>query len=85
MLADRTDQAIAELTRAVEADSETVEVYIALGHLYRSKGIFDRAISLRQSIIARPRLDPGLRIQALYDLGVDYRMGGFPLPGHRGL
>ncbi len=77
MLADRTDQAIAELTRAVEADSETVEVYIALGHLYRSKGIFDRAISLRQSIIARPRLDPGLRIQALYDLGVDYRMGGF--------
>ena len=77
MLADRTDQAIAELTRAVELDSETVEIYIALGHLYRSKGIFDRAISLRQSIIARPRLDPAIRIQALYDLGVDYRMGGF--------
>ena len=77
MLAQDTDKAIAELTQAVELDSETVETYIALGHLYRSKGIFDRAISLRQSIIARPRLAPGLKIQALYDLGVDYRMGGF--------
>jgi len=77
MLAQETDKAIAELTQAVELDSETVETYIALGHLYRSKGIFDRAISLRQSIIARPRLAPGLKIQALYDLGVDYRMGGF--------
>lgn len=77
MLARDTDQAIADLTRAVELDSETVETYIALGHLYRSKGIFDRAISLRQSIIARPKLDPRLRIQALYDLGLDYRAGGF--------
>jgi len=77
MLAKETDQAIAELTRAVELDSETVETYIALGHLYRSKGIFDRAISIRQSIIARPRLDPKIKIQALYDLGGDYRQGGF--------
>lgn len=75
-LANETDQAIVELTRAVELDSETVETYIALGHLFRSKGQFERAAAIRQSIIARPNLPAEVRIQALYDLGLDYRQGG---------
>jgi len=77
LLANDTDKAIAELTRAVNLDPETVETYIALGHLFRSKGQFDRAIGIRQSIIARSNLPPALKVQALFDLGVDYRHGGF--------
>ncbi len=77
MLANETDQAITELTRAVELDSETIETYIALGHLFRSKGQFDRAVAIRQSIFARPNLPAHIKIQALFDLGVDYRQGGF--------
>ncbi|MBW2617821.1 MAG: tetratricopeptide repeat protein, partial [Deltaproteobacteria bacterium] len=75
-LSNDTDLAIAELTRAVELDSEVVETYIALGHLFRSKGQFDRAVAIRQSIIARSSLPSEIRIQALYDLGLDFRQGG---------
>jgi len=77
LLANDTDQAIKELTRAVELDSETVETYIALGHLFRTKGQFDRAVGIRQSIIARTNLPRQVKVQALFDLGVDYRKGGF--------
>jgi len=75
-LSNDTDQAIAELTRAVELDSEVVETYIALGHLFRSKGQFDRAVAIRQSIIARSSLPSEIRTQALYDLGLDFRQSG---------
>jgi lipopolysaccharide assembly protein B len=77
ILADQPDQAIEELTRAVSVDTETVETYVALGNLFRGKGEIDRAIRIRQSIILRPNLDERLRLQARYDLGQDYRQGGF--------
>ena len=77
ILADETDRAIEELTKAVEVDTETVETYVALGNLFRSKGEIDRAIRIRQSIMFRPKLDKPVKIQAQYDLGVDYRRGGF--------
>lgn len=76
-LANDTDQAIADLTKAVELDSETIETYVALGHLYRQKGQFDRAVAIRQSIIARPDAPDHIRLQAVYDLGVDYHQAGF--------
>jgi len=77
ILSEKTDQAIEELTRAVAVDTDTVETYIALGNLFRSKGEIDRAIRIRQSIILRPKIDEKVRRQALFDLGLDYRRGGF--------
>ncbi|MFH1092072.1 MAG: tetratricopeptide repeat protein, partial [Pseudomonadota bacterium] len=77
ILADKPDQAIEELTRAVSVDTETVETYLALGNLFRSKGEIERAIRIRQSIILRQGLDEKIRREALFDLGVDYRHGGF--------
>ncbi len=77
LLANNTDQAIKELSRVVEQESGNVETYITLGHLFRTKGQFDRAVAIRQSIIARPGLPAPVRIQALYDMGVDYHKGGF--------
>ena len=77
ILSDKYDQAIEELTRAVSVDTETVETYIALGNLFRSKGEIDRAIRIRQSIILRPNLDPKIKQSAMYDLGLDFRRGGF--------
>jgi len=77
ILSEKRDQAIEELTRAVTLDTDTVETYVALGHLFRSKGEIDRAIRIRQSIILRPNLDEKIRVQALYDLGLDYHQGGF--------
>lgn len=76
LMADHTDQAIEEFTRAVTLNSDTVETYVVLGNLFRQKGEIERAVRIRQSIIARPQLDPSVRLQALYDLGLDYRKGG---------
>ena len=44
--------------------------------LFRQKGEIERAVRIRQNIIARPNLDPSIRQQALYDLGLDYKKGG---------
>jgi lipopolysaccharide biosynthesis regulator YciM len=76
LMADHTDQAIEEFTRAVTLNSDTVETYVVLGNLFRQKGEIERAVRIRQSIIARPNLQQAVRLQALYDLGLDYRKGG---------
>ena len=57
-------------------NSNTIETYVALGNLYRSKGDIDRAIRIRQNIILRPNIDERIKIRALLDLGKDYRKGG---------
>jgi lipopolysaccharide biosynthesis regulator YciM len=77
ILSNDHDHAIEEFTKSVQVDSETVETYVALGNLYRSKGDIDRAIRIRQSIILRPHIDEEIRQRALFDLGLDYRKGGF--------
>ncbi len=77
ILSNDHDQAIEEFTRAVKLDSGTVETYVALGNLYRSKGDIDRAIRIRRNIILRPSIKEGQRNRALFDLGLDYRKGGF--------
>ena len=77
ILSNDRDQAIEEFTKSVQINSDTIETYVALGNLYRSKGDIDRAIRIRQSIILRPNIDEQLRLRAFIDLGEDYRKGGF--------
>ena len=77
ILSNDHDQAIEQFTKSVQVDSESIETYVALGNLYRSKGDIGRAIRIRQSIILRPNIDPKIKLRALFDLGVDYRKGGF--------
>ncbi|MBN1277544.1 MAG: tetratricopeptide repeat protein [Deltaproteobacteria bacterium] len=77
LLINDHDHAIEELTKSVQLDSETIETYVALGNLYRSKGDIDRAIRIRQSVILRPNIDEKIKVRALFDIGLDYRKGGF--------
>ena len=77
ILSNDHDQAIEEFTKSVQINSDTIETYMALGDLYRSKGDIDRAIRIRQTIILRQNIDEQIRLQAVYDLGLDYRKGGF--------
>ena len=77
MLSNDHDQAIEEFTKSVQVNSDTIETYVALGNLYRSKGDIDRAIRIRQTIILRPNIDDQIKLRALFDLGVDYRKAGF--------
>lgn len=77
LLSDDHDQAIEEFTKSVQVNSDTIETYVALGNLYRSRGDIDRAIRIRQSIILRPNIDERIKIRAMFDLAKDYRKGGF--------
>lgn len=77
ILSNKPDQAIEQFTKSVKINSDTIETYVALGHLYRSKGDIERAIRIRQGIILRPNLDKEVRLRAIFDLGLDYRKGGF--------
>ena len=76
LLSKESDRAIEAFMKAVRLDTETVETYFALASLFRDKGEIERAISIHQSIITRPRLDEAIRLQALYDLALDYKKAG---------
>ncbi|TIH12108.1 hypothetical protein D0S45_19060 [Marinifilum sp. JC120] len=75
-LAD-TRAAIDELSKVVKDTPEAVEIYLALGNLYRSQGEIERAAQIRNSLIVRPGLDPAIKARALYELGRDFSRGGF--------
>lgn len=75
-LAD-TRAAIDELSKAVKDSPEAVEIYLALGNLYRSQGEIERAAQIRNSLIVRPGLAPATKARALYELGRDFSRGGF--------
>ncbi|MFH1350739.1 MAG: tetratricopeptide repeat protein [Pseudomonadota bacterium] len=77
ILSNDHDHAIEEFTKSVQINSDTIETYVALANLYRTRGDIDRALRIRQSIILRPNLDEQIKIQALIDMGLDYRKGGF--------
>ena len=77
IISNQPDKAIAEFTRAVQINSNTIEIYQDLGNLFRERGEVGRAIQIHQSILLRPSLDRNLRISALMDLGLDFQKGGF--------
>ncbi len=76
LLNEQPDRAIEVFTRMVEVDSETVEVHLALGNLFRRRGEVDRAIRIHQNLIARPSLTRTQRAGALLELGEDYLRSG---------
>jgi lipopolysaccharide biosynthesis regulator YciM len=77
ILSNEPDRAIEQFTKSVQINPETIETYVALANLYSSKGDIERAIRIRQGIILRPNLDSVIRLRAIFDLGSDYRRGGF--------
>jgi lipopolysaccharide biosynthesis regulator YciM len=72
-----TKAAIDELSKVVRNNSEVVEIYLALGSLYRAQGEIERAIQIRNNIIVRPGLASEFKARAYYELGRDFRRGGF--------
>lgn len=77
ILAHDNDAAIAELTRAVSENTGTVETYFALGVLYRERGEYERAVRVHQSILVRADSNRRLRLEARFQLGLDFEAAGF--------
>lgn len=77
MLTGDVESAIERLSRVVEMSTEPIEVYLALGNLFRQRGQIDRAIRVHQSLLTRHGLSEEERVLALNALGSDFRTGGF--------
>jgi lipopolysaccharide biosynthesis regulator YciM len=76
LLADDSDSAIKIFTDLIEVNSDTIEIHIALGNLFRSKGEVDRAIKVHQNLLARPNLTRNQRHMAISELASDYLKAG---------
>jgi lipopolysaccharide biosynthesis regulator YciM len=73
---DDADQAIAALTRAVEAEPGAIELRLTLGGLFRKRGEIDRAILLHEAVLAAPGLSAEQAALASFELAQDYLRGG---------
>lgn len=76
LLSDESQKAIEIFTELIEVNSATIEIHIALGNLFRSKGEVDRAIKVHQSLLARPNLSRKQRNLAIAELANDYLKAG---------
>ena len=76
LLADDSDNAIKIFTDLIEVNTDTIEIHIALGNLFRSKGEVDRAIKVHQNLLARPNLTRRQRQMAIAELASDYLKAG---------
>ncbi len=76
LLADDSDKAIEIFTDLIEVNRDTIEIHIALGNLFRSKGEVDRAIKVHQNLLARPNLTRQQRHTAIAELASDYLKAG---------
>jgi lipopolysaccharide biosynthesis regulator YciM len=77
LLDDDLEQAERSLAELVHDDSTQIEVYLALGQLYRRRGEIGRAIHIHQNLLLRSDLAEGHRERALRGLARDFRKGGF--------
>ena len=76
LLADDSDNAIRIFSDLIEVNRDTIEIHIALGSLFRSKGEVDRAIKVHQNLLARPNLTREQRHMAIAELAGDSLKAG---------
>jgi lipopolysaccharide biosynthesis regulator YciM len=72
----RTDEALELFVQMAKVDDDTLETHFALGHLFRRRGEFERAIRVHENLLARPNLNEAQRHQALFSLAEDYLGAG---------
>jgi lipopolysaccharide biosynthesis regulator YciM len=77
LVANQTEPANDELTRAAAAAGDPLEIHLILGNLYREKGQVGRAIQEHQKLLQRPDLRKLEHANVLLCLGLDYKRGGF--------
>ena len=76
LLNEQPDRAIEAFVDAVKVDPQTVELHFALGSLFRRRGETERAIRMHQNLVDRDDLPEELKLQSLFELGLDYLKAG---------
>jgi len=76
VLSRRTDEALELFVQMAKVDDDTLETHFALGHLFRRRGEFERAIRVHENLLARTNLNETQRHQALFSLAEDFLGAG---------
>jgi lipopolysaccharide biosynthesis regulator YciM len=76
LISEQSDKAVDVFIKLSEVDSNTVEIHLALGNLFRRRGEVDRAIRIHQNLLDRTELDKRYHLQALFALGQDFLKAG---------
>jgi lipopolysaccharide assembly protein B len=76
LVTEQPDRALDMFLKLMDANADTIETHFALGALYRRRGEVERAIRIHQSLLAREKLAPEHREQALLALAQDYLRAG---------
>jgi lipopolysaccharide biosynthesis regulator YciM len=77
LAAGQLEMAVSELGKVAREDPDAVEVQQVLGNLLREAGQVERAIQVRQALLARPDLGRAERAHVMAALGTDFRKAGF--------
>lgn len=56
--------------------TDAADISIILGNLFRAQGDLDRAVRLREALLARVDADTPLKARIFFELGCDYRKAG---------
>ncbi|MGA1861662.1 hypothetical protein OWM07_02090 [Deferribacter thermophilus] len=70
------DRALDELKEVVMQNTHIIEMYIALGTLYRKKGEYLKAIHIHESAVGEKNIRDDLKKQVLHELVLDYKLSG---------
>ena len=76
LLSDEPDRALQEMVHVAKNRTESAEVYLALGEMFRAQGEYGRAVRIHQNLLARPDVPEDLHFQAYLSLGRDFQAGG---------
>ncbi len=76
LLSDQADLALQEMVQVARLRSDAIDVYMALGEMFRGSGEIGRAVRIHQNLLARPDIQPEQALEAHYALGRDFHTGG---------
>lgn len=76
VLSQKTDEALELFIQMAKVDEDTLETHFALGHLFRRRGEFERAIRVHENLLARENLSDMQHDQAIHALAEDYLLAG---------
>ena len=76
LLNEQHDKAIELFLDMLEVDSETIEIHMTLGNLYRRRGEIERATLIHENLIDRSDLTAEQKKHAFFELGHDFYTAG---------
>ena len=76
LLNEQSDDAIDAFKLAIGSQSDSAEVQLSLGNLYRRRGEIEKATQLHENLLRLTESDPALHALALYELAQDYQKAG---------